>query len=279
MADVGLDELSLYGLGYELWRINPDGDAKQIITGVGDHVSPFGRFVEKRVSIVDADWNLRIGVAGKWYDAPEIRAMIPVALLISFLVAFLMQKRFDLKAMKKLKHMAYIDSLTEVFNRRCFMELASLRIEMLKRTKEFGFLIIFDLDNFKKINDTYGHLAGDEVLRVIPGRIKMCIRPYDLMARYGGDEFIMFITCADATDIADVVERCRRSIAGKPVEFEDKNIPVTASFGVAAFSPDLDLKTAMKFADEALYGAKKKGRNICDMHGNCELLPLYSGHG
>ena len=163
---------------------------------------------------------------------------------------------------RKLKVMAHSDGLTGIFNRRYFMEQSSVQIQRELRTAGGEcFIVIYDLDYFKRVNDEHGHQAGDKVLRDTSQRVKKSIRPYDLFARYGGEEFIIFMPGINKEGALIAVERLRREICGAPVEFGDKTIPVSASFGVAYAAPRNNLEKAIQYADEALYRAKEAGRN------------------
>jgi len=172
---------------------------------------------------------------------------------------------------KKLKEMANTDALTDIFNRRFFMELSEIQISRSLRTGIDCFVIIFDLDFFKKVNDTYGHQAGDKVLKEVAHRVKNTIRAYDILGRYGGEEFIIFMTAAKAIkkdDVINAAERIRLEICNKPVEYEGLQIPISASFGISYASPKYDMDTATKYADEALYKAKNTGRNKVVFYGD-----------
>jgi len=165
---------------------------------------------------------------------------------------------------KKLKEIAYKDSLTGIMNRQHFMDLALSQYERAKRSSEKNenaFVIMFDIDYFKKVNDTYGHLVGDKVLICLAERVKEVIRPYDLFARYGGEEFIMFISDIDEEDIKKHAERIRRKINDTPMVFDEAELTISASLGVAPVMAADDLTGAIKLADEALYKAKNAGRN------------------
>ena len=126
--------------------------------------------------------------------------------------------------------------------------------------------MIYDLDHFKAVNDTYGHLAGDRVLKETAQRVKKAIRPYDLLGRYGGEEFVILMTEIDKANVAAATERIRLDVCKAPVVFEGKEIPITASFGIAYAAPVNDMTTAIKCADEALYQAKDGGRNRVVFH-------------
>ncbi|MCL2752229.1 MAG: GGDEF domain-containing protein, partial [Firmicutes bacterium] len=163
---------------------------------------------------------------------------------------------------KKMKEAANYDVLTGIYNRRHFMEAAASHVARSTRTGSGSFIAIFDLDHFKQINDTYGHLAGDKVLRETAQRVKRALRPYDVLGRYGGEEFIILASEIKKADMLNLCERIRLEICKKPVEFDQHQIHVAASFGVARMTPSYtDLDAAAKFADAALYRAKESGRN------------------
>ena len=183
---------------------------------------------------------------------------IIVLLVISAAAVFLFARTLILG--KKLKEIADHDSLTEIYNRRRFMELGAVEFERSSRTGKESFIIIFDLDRFKDVNDTYGHLAGDKVLKAIVQRVKKTIRPYDLFGRYGGEEFIILMPEVNKENAIKASDRIRKTICDTPVEYEDKKIAVSASFGIAYLTPYNDMDAAAKYADEALYKAKE-GRN------------------
>ena len=179
--------------------------------------------------------------------------------LILIATVFLLARNVRLS--RKLKEIASKDALTDILNRRFFMELGLIQIERAVRTGGECFIIIFDLDHFKAVNDHYGHLAGDEVLKEVARRVKKATRPYDLFGRYGGEEFIILMSEVDKTNAINAVERIRQDIARTPVEFEGRQIPVSASFGIAFAAPVNDMHMATQHADEALYQAKESGRN------------------
>ncbi len=126
-------------------------------------------------------------------------------------------------------------------------------------------VILCDLDHFKKINDTYGHAAGDAALVAVAGVLKGMRREEDLCCRYGGEEFVLLLEATAGEDALAIAERLRRAVEALELEFEGQRIPLTLSAGVASF-PELYIKTAAElilFADEALYEAKRQGRNRC----------------
>jgi diguanylate cyclase (GGDEF)-like protein len=156
--------------------------------------------------------------------------------------------------------LAVTDALTGTYNRRHFFELASRSFAAARaRGRPLGVMMI-DIDQFKQINDQYGHLVGDEVIRAVSGRLRGTVRESHLVGRYGGEEFSL-ITEAD-TDIAELAERLRTAVAAAPVATGRGPLPATVSVGIAHLrSDDPDLDTLLARADTALYQAKHQGRN------------------
>lgn len=197
----------------------------------------------------------------KPFDAQELRARLHVG-----------QRILDLQdqliaAGEQLLYRATHDSLTGIVNRGVIMD--TLRQERARQAREGGSfgLILADLDHFKYVNDTYGHLAGDEVLREAARRMTASIRPYDSVGRYGGEEFLIVVPSSDAKGTLGLAERIRRAIEAQPVLANSIPISVTASLGVTASvsSSPLDAQEILRLADAALYRAKELGRNRCEL--------------
>ncbi len=156
------------------------------------------------------------------------------------------------------------DSLTGLFNRRVLGEM--LELEQRKREGAPLSLLLIDLDNFKAINDTYGHPAGDAVLKHAARILKENARGADLVVRYGGEEFAVLLPLASASTALEVGERLRKCIENRVVEFDGKRIRVTASLGIAhrAGKEPFTVKEMMSQADQVLYQAKNEGKNkVC----------------
>ncbi|MDH5693753.1 MAG: diguanylate cyclase [Gammaproteobacteria bacterium] len=172
------------------------------------------------------------------------------------------------EAIKTLARVSNQDSLTGVYNRR-YLELSLSR--EFNRAKRYGHplsVVIFDLDHFKSINDTYGHMAGDEVLKEASKRINIALRDSDILGRYGGEEFVVILPETDLNSAHIIADRLREKLADEPIVyskdvlFEKPEITVTASLGLTAMREDtLDYQTMLQEADSALYQSKEGGRN------------------
>ncbi len=159
--------------------------------------------------------------------------------------------------------MAVVDALTGLNNRRYFdMNLASLLDQAAQEAKPLS-LLVLDIDFFKKVNDTYGHDAGDEILRALAGRIRRAVRSVDLVCRLGGEEFVIVMPETPIDVASRVAERVRRAVEAEPFNVKDGQVavPVTISIGIADRGPDANPDFIYKSADKALYESKATGRN------------------
>jgi len=163
--------------------------------------------------------------------------------------------------MKELEIAACCDGLTGLYNRRHFSELANASIKRAFRLKQPIYAGMLDIDFFKSINDTHGHAAGDMILKTVALIIRQTIRSYDLVGRYGGEEFVFLITDLEAPDAFNIVERIRENIENHVTVYEGIKIKITCSIGLACFLEDDTLETSLRKADTALYAAKNLGRN------------------
>ncbi len=163
---------------------------------------------------------------------------------------------------KEMKSLALMDSLTGILNLRGLREEAGRLLAAARRKSEPLSVLICDLDFFKAINDRYGHAAGDNVLRQFATHLRAQARAYDVIARVGGEEFVVLLPNTSLQAAAMLAERLRTSLASLVVNVDVDAVQVEASFGVAAFGDtDKDIVDLVKRADTALYQSKRNGRN------------------
>lgn len=162
-------------------------------------------------------------------------------------------------AKTKAENMARTDYLTNLNNRGAFHELAGIQLAHCKRYKFPASLIVLDLDDFKSINDSYGHGTGDDALRHVSRLITRNTRASDICGRLGGEEFMIFLPNTDIEDAVVVAEKMRSALERHAMKTGERSLPITASFGVATGSDTLEELFAL--ADAALYSAKKAGKN------------------
>lgn len=225
------------------------------------------------------------GMSRVSYTYVELFKLVSVQALISFFVAIYVhinrsfqdiittqsQKLKDTnskleKLYKEKEIEASTDSLTSLKNRTMLMQRLEHLFALYKRHKQTFSLIIFDIDYFKKINDEFGHMQGDNVLKEVALVALENVREVDMAARYGGEEFVILLPQTDIEDAMMVAERTRQSLEEK-VKIEGKS--VTASFGVVEIEEDMRIQDVIHLADIALYRAKESGRNRVERAIEC----------
>ncbi len=158
--------------------------------------------------------------------------------------------------------LASTDPLTDLPNRRFLEDYAKIELERLRRFGGAMSVLMLDLDKFKLINDTHGHLAGDAVLKKVAARCKAAVRESDVFARIGGEEFVALLPGTDEVGAIVLAEKLRSIIEGLKIKTEAETLRVTGSIGVASVAPnDRSISSALNRADRALYAAKDAGRN------------------
>lgn len=193
----------------------------------------------------------------KPFDAGELVARVKVQLKIKALQDELK------KSNELLKELSNTDPLTHLNNRRYLTKALNSELLRAERTGDCLSLIILDIDNFKKINDTYGHQNGDKVLSTLAEVTQTHLRCYDIAVRYGGEEFVLVLPGTSLTGGEEVAERLRQEVEAMSFMPPLDKLSVTISLGVALFPSPLvdDMESLIRQADEALYRAKQKGRN------------------
>lgn len=167
------------------------------------------------------------------------------------------------KLLAEQRRLAMVDTLTQLPNRAAYEERLAFEFNRWNRYKSPLTMVVSDIDFFKKINDTYGHQAGDKVLRLIAKTISQRLRKTDFIARFGGEEFVCLLPETDNQKAFSVMEVIRKVIAGAPFKFNDQPVKVTISFGIAQFKEGETADQVFDRADKALYMAKEQGRNCC----------------
>jgi len=188
------------------------------------------------------------------------------------------QKRIE----AKFQQIAITDALTGLTNHRHFYKLLDMEHERSMRNKLHFSVVMMDIDHFKLVNDTYGHLVGDQVLREIATIGKNRIRPYDIFCRYGGEEFSLILPKTPSDVSSEIVDRFRQDIAATVFKVDDISLHLTISMGVSHFDPGnpIEPKVLVGRADQMLYSSKQEGRNrvTCweqHLEIKCNFLPIF----
>jgi diguanylate cyclase (GGDEF)-like protein len=198
---------------------------------------------------------------GRMYIIPETKVPLYHEEIIDMIVNTVDASLYNYLNIKKLKHEAAIDPLTGCCNRREFNRQLEREIANARRHNHPLSIFMFDIDHFKLVNDTYGHHAGDEVLRAVAKHIRNEIRTGDNLARYGGEEFIALLPQTEKTMAIELADRLRKKIEDLSIYVDGEKINVTVSFGVAELEEHSGKDCLVKDADSMLYKAKANGRN------------------
>jgi diguanylate cyclase (GGDEF)-like protein len=196
----------------------------------------------------------------KPFDPGELKARLHTGMRILELEDNLLEAREDMR------YKATHDSLTSLLNRGTILELLAGELNRKQRDKHPISIVLGDLDHFKLVNDTYGHIVGDEVLREVARRMLGSVRSYDFVGRYGGEEFLVVLNnCCAVETAVDRAEEIRKAIGDSPVHTTQGSVPITMSLGVSISRPSdtLPLEEILCEVDGALYAAKSAGRNCC----------------
>ena len=174
----------------------------------------------------------------------------------------------DLESSKaQLKDLASIDSLTKLYNRRYCMQISRHLITEMKQDNANMSVMMIDIDEFKSINDTYGHIGGDKVLIDIANKIKSFIQDRGYVCRYGGEEFVIILPKIDTDEAMNLAKKLNKNIANLKIDFEGYKISLSISIGVSAIKINEEdtIEKALHRADNALYRVKNSGKNSVDI--------------
>jgi diguanylate cyclase (GGDEF)-like protein len=218
---------------------------------------------ESPQSLLNAFKTGAIDYLKKPFDKAELLLRVENQLKLNKAYAGLRKSNDELlEAYGLLQQLATVDPLTGLENRCSLMDFAEVQLKLAQRYKSFFSIILIDLDYFKKINDTYGHLIGDEILKNIAKILKDVLRNVDHIGRFGGEEFIVISPNTTLNNAVVVAEKVRGVIANFVHNIEDHIIQITVSIGIASYSrQDNDINQIIERADQALYKAKSSGRN------------------
>ncbi len=222
--------------------------------GVGTETDPL------RLPLIFED-NL-LGVLWIWGNSLS-RADLPIMSIFAKQIGVSLERA---RLYQEVQSLALTDPLTRLHNRRSLFELGRVEFARAQRMNRPFCCMMLDLDHFKRVNDTYGHPVGDQVLQEFADRCKRSVREIDLVGRYGGEELIILLPETDRPTSMHVAERLRASIAATPIKVDDKEIALTVSIGVATKDEyTQQLETVIARADQAMYIAKHRGRNCVAM--------------
>ena len=166
-----------------------------------------------------------------------------------------------ISANEQLKLLSQTDGLTQLFNRATWENCLNQEFKRSRRSGSLSSLVMFDIDHFKRVNDTYGHQAGDEVIRTVANVLNRERRETDIAGRYGGEEFGIILPDTPGGGGVIFCERLRKAIEAAVIVYEDKQIPITVSLGLAEINYDDSAAIWLSQSDQALYASKKDGRN------------------
>lgn len=252
----------------ELLRPSVIQDPEQEIKALFTHINPAGiRDILQRIGVTEGIEPVRLplvfeknllGVLWVW-GKELVRSDLPIMSILARQLGISFERA---RLFQDVQNLALTDPLTGLQNRRSVFELGRIEFSRAQRMDRPFCCMMIDIDHFKKINDNYGHQAGDLVLQEFARRCLCSVREVDLVGRYGGEEFIILMPETDRDTAVQVAERLRAITREKPIDLPDGRIEITVSIGVATKDENtLHLETLIARADQALYIAKHKGRN------------------
>ncbi|NBB93331.1 MAG: diguanylate cyclase [Gammaproteobacteria bacterium] len=189
----------------------------------------------------------------------DVLMALIIALIISEVFFRIRKQQFEL--LGELERQATTDALTGLPNRRILDDRLGREIARSRRHGDPLSVVIGDLDHFKRVNDEFGHAAGDEVLHAVGETMQQHLRAEDLAVRWGGEEFLLLLPSTSLDQAVQVADKVRRAIAAVPIDCQDRAVPVTISLGAAQLAAGEEVADLVRRADDAMYRAKKAGRN------------------
>jgi len=204
---------------------------------------------------VSGDLSLRLNLGGD----DELSAL---ARAVNAMLATMHKAKAELlQAQKSLRFHAEHDSLTGVLNRRAIRDVLRRELARCRRESHTLGVIVADVDHFKKVNDHYGHGAGDAALVAVVQRISVTLRTYDIIGRYGGEEFLIIAPGCDLELTQKLAERIRAAVCDELIDLGQESVTITVSLGATLGTAESDPEFLVEMADAAMYQAKRNGRN------------------
>jgi len=248
--------------GKTCWKVLQEGQDGPCTFCTNDRLldkdgKPTGVYVWEFQNTANKRWYQCRDQAIPWVDGRIVRMEVATD------ITERKQAEDELKKAKKIaEDMAFKDELTQLNNRRAFFELGHKAFKQAVRYGHPISIIMMDLDHFKKVNDTYGHSAGDKVLEELSSLISKMMREIDIIARMGGEEFAFLLPETGNIEATNLTERLRKEIEKTEIHYDDKIIKITASFGICSITAKNEtLESMLNKADDELYVAKRNGRN------------------
>lgn len=269
LAATQLPDFEEKGFRYQLSRIQPDGGEEYIFSGVAERFSEAA--VTFKIPVYNSQWFLRVtSISSRRYGPTHFilwgLVLITDAALLYLFYSLQRQpivlRRIVAKKTSELKKLAFYDELTGLENRKFFTDRLNKMLHASQRRNKPLALLYLDLDQFKRINDTLGHAAGDSLLKDVGSRLRQCVRGEDAVARLGGDEFSVVLSQINGPADAAIVARHIIQTLGNPISLGAKDVVVTTSIGITLAPADgNEPADLLKNADMAMYRAKETGRN------------------
>lgn len=217
--------------------------------------------INQRISTIRSTLDGFVAQENRWYEEAEQQESD-----LRERLKQLEAESYDMrKRLLEAHHLALLDPVTQLPNRMAYDERVAQEYARWKRFNEPIALIMWDVDDFKPINDRFGHQAGDKALGIIAQSLRNRIRESDFIARYGGEEFVTLLFGVEAQQAHEVAEQMRTAVENCGFHSGNKQIAITISCGIALFAPGDDIESVVKRADEALYQSKKAGKNRCTL--------------
>ncbi len=261
------------GYSYQLQRLHPDSGQREVFARSTAELSPLRHHQD--IKVPNAVWTLVMSrtQVNSWSARGGYLASILVALLVAWMLRYLLRQPQKLQAIvrqktQELEQLAFYDHLTGLANRRLLNDHLQQLLREVPRYHSSAALLYLDLDDFKQINDSMGHDAGDQMLKQISQRLNAAVRNSDLVARLGGDEFaVLLLDPSSVSNVCRISEKVIRDIE-QPVSFQGQTFRVSTSIGIAMIPTDGDSASALlSHADSAMYSAKRAGKRNYHFYG------------